>query len=232
MKILITSGSTMMPIDKVRGITNIFKGKTGFNIAKAAALRDHEVVLIGNPISDQWRNAVWEGASEQFRVHTYKTFDELQILMQRELSSRDWDACIHSAAVSDYKPVDVVSMQSSNLYQYTMKSLQESKVSSSHPEIYIKCVKTIKLVDYIREWGLGDKPLVKFKLEVDVTPEELFNRASKSRKDSDANFIVANRLNDFDNWVSTSIQIIDSNDKVTMVSRTNLPGKVIGLLEK
>jgi phosphopantothenoylcysteine synthetase/decarboxylase len=48
MKILITSGSTLTPIDRVRGITNIFSGRTGFEIAKHAVYEGHKVTLLGN----------------------------------------------------------------------------------------------------------------------------------------------------------------------------------------
>ena len=47
MKVLVTAGATMSPIDKVRAITNIFKGRTGTAIAKYfAKSRRHDVTLI------------------------------------------------------------------------------------------------------------------------------------------------------------------------------------------
>jgi adenylate kinase family enzyme len=93
-------------------------------------------------------------------------------------------------------------------------------------------VPTTKLVDSIRKWGLGDGKLIKFKLEVNVSPDELFNRASKSRADSNADLIVANRLNDFSDWNTPVMQIIDRNSDVVHVSRNKLPKTLIDKLEQ
>ncbi len=72
------------------------------------------------------------------------------------------------------------------------------KVSSEHPEIYIKCVQTPKLIDYIREpWGFKGV-LVKFKSFRLVLPKtQSLDIARKSRKTSSADLIVANCLDDF-----------------------------------
>lgn len=54
MNILVTSGSTMTSIDKVRGITNVFRGRTGFSIATEAVYRGHSVTLLGNATAKDW----------------------------------------------------------------------------------------------------------------------------------------------------------------------------------
>ena len=46
----VTAGSTMVPIDKVRAITNIFNGRTGTNIALYFARQGWNVTLVtSNP---------------------------------------------------------------------------------------------------------------------------------------------------------------------------------------
>ena len=48
--VLVTAGSTMVPIDKVRAITNIFNGRTGTNIALYFAQQGWNVTLVtSNP---------------------------------------------------------------------------------------------------------------------------------------------------------------------------------------
>jgi phosphopantothenate-cysteine ligase/phosphopantothenoylcysteine decarboxylase/phosphopantothenate--cysteine ligase len=46
MNLLVTAGNTLVPIDKVRGITNIFTGRTGASIALEAHRRGHGVTLL------------------------------------------------------------------------------------------------------------------------------------------------------------------------------------------
>jgi phosphopantothenoylcysteine synthetase/decarboxylase len=240
MNILITSGSTITMIDKVRGITNIFRGRTGFEIATAALLRGHSVTLLANSIAEEWVELMpitpEEGTLE---VCTYKTFDDLEQLMRQELGKRKYDACIHSAAVSDYK-VNGVFKDSATVLGFLnhtpLPALYEisnpsGKIGSKLDELWLRLTPTTKLVDHIREWGLGDGKLVKFKLEVNVSPEELFNRASKSREESNADLIVANRLDDFSDWAAPSMQIIDRENNVIQVSRKEMPGKLLDMLK-
>ena len=46
MKLLVTAGNTLVPIDSVRGITNVFTGRTGAGIALHAYRRGHHVTLL------------------------------------------------------------------------------------------------------------------------------------------------------------------------------------------
>ncbi len=236
MKILVTAGSTQMPIDHVRTISNIFKGKTGTHIAHHASHQGHEVTLIGNPSSKQML-AQW-GDSASLRFVEYKTFDELEARMKEEITSGNYDVIIHSAAVSDYRPVDVLAYEPCEKAwwsrwsspSYGLHSIKAAKVSSDHPEIFIKCVQTPKLIDYIREpWGFKGV-LVKFKLQVGITKEELLEIARKSRTVSSADFIVANVLDDF-NQPSPNMYICGDSVLET-VSRVDLPAVLLDYIEE
>ncbi len=46
MNVLVTAGNTLVPIDQVRCISNVFTGKTGAAIALCAHGRGHRVTLI------------------------------------------------------------------------------------------------------------------------------------------------------------------------------------------
>ena len=242
MNILVTSGSTITMIDKVRGITNIFRGRTGFKIAEEAVYRGHSVTLIANPVTKEWAElmtATPDEGMQTFEVLTYKTFDELEMLMRKELWKQEYNVCIHSAAVSDYK-VNGVFKNSATVLDFLnhtpLPALYEianppGKIGSKLDELWLRLTPITKLVDHIREWGLGDGKLVKFKLEVNVSPEELFNRASKSREESNADLIVANRLDDFSDWTTPSMQIINRKNNVIEISRKEMPGKLLDMLE-
>lgn len=230
MKILVTAGSTQMPIDHVRTISNIFKGRTGTSIAWHAA-KEHEVTLIGNPGSNEMLQAPGMIDRERkLNLITYKTFDELEAAMEREIRGGNYDAIVHSAAVSDYRPVDVLAPLPHDYYNKGMVSIKADKVSSDHPEIYIKCVQTPKLIDYIREpWGFKGV-LVKFKLQVGITKEQLLEIARNSRKVSSADLIVANVLDDF-NQPSPNMYICGDGLLVES-TRVDLPANVIRLVEE
>lgn len=230
MKILVTAGSTQMPIDHVRTISNIFKGRTGTSIAWHAA-KDNEVTLIGNPGSNEMLQAPGMIDRERkLNLITYKTFDELEAVMEREIRGGNYDAIIHSAAVSDYRPVDVLAPLPHDYYNKGMVSIKADKVSSDHPEIYIKCVQTPKLIDYIREpWGFKGV-LVKFKLQVGITKEQLLEIARNSRKVSSADLIVANVLDDF-NQPSPNMYICGDGLLVES-TRVDLPANVLRLVEE
>lgn len=236
MNILITSGSTITMIDKVRGITNIFRGRTGFEIAKEAVCRGHRVTLLANSVAEEWKVlSDWSG--NLINIITYKTFDDLERIMRQELGNTNYDICIHSAAVSDYK-VNGVFKDFETVFSFVNGvsfpheiSNPEGKIGSKLDELWLRLTPTTKLVDHIREWGLGYGKLVKFKLEVNVSPEELFNRASKSREESNADLIVANRLDDFNDWTTPSMQIINRKNNVIEISRKEMPSKLLDILE-
>ena len=193
MKILVTAGNTMAMIDKVRGISNIFKGRTGFMIAQSLYNSGHDVTLLtSNPeIVDAWKDQTGRHypISEMFHTVKYRTYDELYTSMKSLITTKGFDVVIHSAAVSDYA-VEGTYVQAADKLR---KIDSSSKIGSEYKELYLRLVPTEKIVDRIREWGFGGV-LVKFKLQVGMSDEELIEIAEKSRQHSDANLIVANTL--------------------------------------
>lgn len=211
MKVLITAGSTIVPIDKVRVISNIFKGRTGSAIAEYFAAQGAEVTLItSNP-------KLVSGDGKNMTVVPYDTFDSLKEKMEAALSpGNGFDAIVHSAAISDYKTAGVYV----NDGEAGLVSIDNaSKISSSHEELFLKLVPTEKLVDLIRsEWKFRGV-LVKFKLQVGISDEELLEIAQKSRADSDADLIVANCLE----WAAYYAYIVNRGGQATKISRRQLP---------
>lgn len=228
-KILITAGSTKVPIDRVRAIekcfcsntehiTNIFNGKTGTYIAKHFCECNFDVTLLtSNP-------AIAEVIKDRVRVVKYKTFDELHELMKFEITNGGYDVVIHSSAVSDYKCSGVYFLEEEKLVSIE----SDKKVSSKHKELFLKLVPTEKLVDKIRdEWGFKGT-LVKFKLEVGKSDEELIEIARKSRKFSHANLIVANCLE----WSHLYAYVVDEDDYAIKISRRKLPEALVVAIKK
>ena len=212
-RILVTAGSTQVPIDQVRSVSNIFKGRTGTDIATHFDFADHEVTLLtSNP------EIVPAGLHPYLTVIKFRTYDELSSLMEREIVGGNYDIVIHSVAVSDYKVEGVFYRdESGELFGVD----NSKKMSSSHSELFLKLVPTEKIIDKIREpWGFKGI-LVKFKLQVGINDAELLEIAKKSRLVSGADILVANCLE----WAKESAYIV-SNNGFRYSSRAELPSNL------
>jgi phosphopantothenoylcysteine synthetase/decarboxylase len=214
MKLLITAGNTLVPIDRVRCITNIFTGRTGTQIALHGYERGHTVELLTShpEVVAQFCDPAHLSA-EQWRVHPYRTFADLQQLMETALQGGYFDACIHCAAVSDYASAGIyapaehtqfdppcATWQSTTAHPPTLVDRAAGKVKSDEPELWLRLVRCPKLIDQIRSpWGFCGI-LVKFKLEVGVSEETLRDIAERSRRQSDADLMVANTLEGANAW--------------------------------
>lgn len=93
-QVMVTAGPTVEPIDPVRYISNHSSGKTGYAIARAAALRGAEVTLVSGPVS----LPVPEGV----RVVRVKTAREM--LAAAEEAFGEADIAVFAAAVADMRP--------------------------------------------------------------------------------------------------------------------------------
>jgi phosphopantothenoylcysteine synthetase/decarboxylase len=204
MKVLVTAGNTMVPVDRVRVITNVFSGRTGAAIAEHAWQEGHEVTLLASPPGA----AAQEESSRdsRWRVVAYRTFDDLMERMEREVRESTPDAVIHSAAVSDYCVAGAFAPEPGTRARPhdggivwegdppALADVSAGKVKSSAQELWLRMVPTPKIIDRIRgDWGFRGV-LVKFKLEVEVSEKELLAIAEASRQHSGADLMVANTL--------------------------------------
>lgn len=206
-KILISAGSTASPIDQVREITNIFRGRTGAMIADYLVLKGVDCTLVTSAKSISSR--------DRLKTIIFRTFDDLKEIMEREIKDGHYDAVIHSAAVSDYRVSRVLNDELQAINAST-------KVSSTHSRLYLELEPNIKIVDQFRKpWGFGGK-LVKFKLQVGISDEELIEIAKRSMLASGADFIVANCLE----WCRERAYVIGANSSVANVKRNDLPAEL------
>jgi phosphopantothenoylcysteine synthetase/decarboxylase len=209
-RILITAGATTVPIDRVRAITNIFKGRTGTEIAKEFARHGHDVTLItSSPF------LLFVSWFKKINVIKYHTYDELYAAMEKEITGKKrYDIVIHSAAVSDYKVAGTfIKDENGQLIQID----SSGKVSSNHEEMFLRLIPTEKIINKIRRsWGFSGY-LVKFKLQVGITDNELREIADESREESRAEMIVANCLE----WAHKRAEIRTKNQAIPVL-RKNL----------
>jgi len=231
MKILITAGNTLVPIDRVRAITNIFTGRTGATLAFAAHDHGHDVVLLTShpETAAQVRSPF---PTDRWQLLHYSTFDDLQSLMETQIRHGNFDAIIHCAAVSDYRAVGIYAPSEDTHFdaatnewqgQHRLIDRQAGKVKSDESELWIRLERTPKLVDFIRTtWGFTGI-LVKFKLEVGVSETTLLQIAERSRAGSQADLMVANTLEGAHDWA----YIGSGPDTYLRIERSHLASELI-----
>lgn len=242
MKILVTAGNTMVPIDQVRAITNVFSGRTGADLALHAQNRGHDVTLLSSHpevVAPLQREG--QSLEERWSCQKYRTFDDLRQQMAQLIPNNNLDVIIHCAAVSDYQSAGVHAPDEATKFdpkklQWTTSSGKPpqmvdraaGKVKSNEPELWIRLVRTPKLVDLIRtEWDFRGL-LVKFKLEVGITEEELLEIAERSRQHSNADLMVANTLEGASTWAYVG----PLENGYERVSRRLLSERVLSVLEQ
>jgi len=203
MRVLLTSGGTKVPIDRVRSITNMSRGTFGAKIARQFLLfPDVSLTYLGAkefrmPFSIHEDFAESEGydaiqtvvdravqyanCAERYRQITYKTFDDYANRLRECLNlptNMLPDVVVLTAAVSDYvvsNPID-------------------GKVRS-RDDLEIQLEKAPKLIREIKERHPNCK-LIGFKLLVDSNDEELILAAQDSIKKNGCDLVVANDLRD------------------------------------
>lgn len=238
LRALVTAGNTQTPLDRVRCVTNIFTGRTGARLALEAHDRGHAVTLLtSHPrVVEELRPGF--APADRWRVVPYRTFDELETALETLVPTGGFDAILHAAAVSDYALAGVYAPGVGANFDAAecrwkgdgphLAEVGRGKVKSSHPEVWLRMVPTPKLVDRMRSsWGFGGV-LVKFKLEVDVSEEELITIARRARGQSDADYLVANTL---DGYESVAF-LVDRTERVERLNRTDLPRRVWERIEE
>jgi phosphopantothenoylcysteine synthetase/decarboxylase len=242
MRVLVTSGNTLTPIDRVRAITNIFTGRTGTGIALHCFRQGHSVVLLtSHPDVVAEMHGAGAISSSRWAVHAFRTFDDLQSEMEIVLRGGKLDVVIHCAAVSDFRTDGVYSPAPGTSFHVNegiwtqtagepprLLDRAAGKIKSDADELWLRLVRTPKLIDHIRlQWGFRGI-LVKFKLEVGIALEQLLEIAERSRRQSDADLMVANTLEGAATWAI----IGPIGGKYERVERPELPARLLEAVER
>lgn len=208
LNILITAGPVWSPIDKVRVITNVFGGSLGKEIAEYALSVGHRVTLLMGP----GRVNIFS-RGKTIKVIRFKFYDELFSLMKKLVSTRKYSVVIHSAAVSDYQLIHI----------------NNGKIKSNQKKLVLVFKPTKKIVDYLKKFD-PNIVLVKFKLEVNKTKEDLIRIAQESMVSSNADLMVAN---DFDTVDKNHVAyIIDGKSIKKVIKKENIARQIIKKIEK
>lgn len=165
-KVLITAGPTYEAIDPVRFIGNHSSGKMGFALAAACQSLGAEVTLISGP-------------SAEASIRGVKRID-IQSAEEMRLACQDYfansDITIMSAAVADYRPVDVATQ----------------KIKKNDDSLNLLLEKTTDILAELGQQKKAHQLLIGFALETEN--EEIHAQQKLQKKNLD--MIVLNSLRD------------------------------------
>lgn len=198
MKILITSGGTKIPIDRVRSITNMSKGTFGSRIADAFFNEGLKIFRNGNeydnsiekitffmakgskiPTLQSVNDETYEDGYRPIEYVEYSTFDDYKNGIEKLLTEETYDIIVVAAAVSDYGVA--------NYYN--------GKYRSREDDMCIKLVKLPKILPIMRKLA-PNSVICGFKLLVDSTEDELVEAMKKQITESDVDLVIGNDLRD------------------------------------
>lgn len=166
-KVMITAGPTEEAIDPVRCITNHSSGKMGYALAKAAALRGAEVVLVSGPVSLP--------APEGVQVVGVRSAREM--LAVAEEAFEDTDLAIFTAAVCDMRP----------------KTISTSKLKKGRDDAMLNCIELIENPDIIATLAKKKKAgqvIIGFAAETN----DVIENGTEKLKAKGADLMVANEV--------------------------------------
>jgi phosphopantothenoylcysteine decarboxylase/phosphopantothenate--cysteine ligase len=163
LKVLVTAGPTIEPIDPVRYVSNRSSGKMGFSIARQALMRGASVTLVSGPTAMPPPNGV--------KFHGVKTAVEM---METVLGCvGDADVVVKAAAVSDYRP----------------RESSAQKIKKGADVMSLDLVKNPDILAELGEKREGERYiLVGFAAE----SEELLANATKKLRDKNLDMVVVN----------------------------------------
>jgi len=183
-KILVTAGPTHEAIDPVRFIGNHSSGKMGFAIGDQLAAMGAEVILVTGPTSQKSQQSGIK------RVDVTSAADMLEACLKYY---KDVNACIMSAAVADFTPVNV----------------SAQKIKKQDNDLNIELKKTTDILKTLGKQKQKGQILVGFALETNDEEKNAIDKLQRKNLD----FIVLNSLNDEGAGFKT-----DTN-KITIIDR-------------
>lgn len=163
LRLLVTAGPTIEPLDPVRYFTNRSSGKMGYAIARAARYRGASVTLVSGPTNLDVPTGV--------AFYSIKTTEEMRHAVFSR--SKGCDVIIKAAAPLDYRPGMVA--------DHKIKKVEE-----------VESIEMVRTPDILRELGNTKEDsrfiLVGFAAET----EDLLSNATEKLRQKNLDMIVAN----------------------------------------
>jgi phosphopantothenoylcysteine decarboxylase/phosphopantothenate--cysteine ligase len=165
LRVLVTAGPTVEHIDPIKFITNRSSGKMGIAIARAAADRGAEVILIYGTGTEE--------PPSNINVTRVRTTAEMRDAFERELAGH-YDIIVSTAAAQDFM----------------VERPAEKKIRHTEP-VEIKLVPAPRVLDAARKLA-PNAFIVGFKAEYHTTDEQLLEAAKGKLHENELDMVVAN----------------------------------------
>lgn len=227
MKILITSGGTKVPIDKVRHIMNMSTGTFGKKIAESALNYGHNVDFFyaensKTPFTFN-KNLFNKDINKSLLVKEFEnTVDRLLMYGKKynERSYSNFDTYMNGLFkyINDVKP-DVIILAAA-VSDYGVDNYFDGKVRSKDSQLTIQLKALPKIISKVRSFA-ATSYLVGFKLLVDSTDQELIENAQKSINNNGCDMVVANDLRDIKNNDHKLIIVKPNKEPITVKQTTD-----------
>lgn len=163
-KVLVTAGPTQEAIDPVRYITNHSTGKMGYALAKMAMLRGADVTLVTGETSITPPPFVEvvniKSAKDMFDAVTSRSYEQ--------------DIIIKSAAVADYRPINVA----------------DNKIKKTEGDMSIPLERTDDILSYLGQHKKEGQFICGFSMET----ENMLENSRKKLEKKKVDMIAANNL--------------------------------------
>jgi phosphopantothenoylcysteine decarboxylase/phosphopantothenate--cysteine ligase len=187
-RVIITSGPTIEPIDKVRFIANRSSGKQGHAIAAALAGRGASVTLVSGPVN--------ESPPSHVNLVPVTTAAEMLSACTDAIAGQPIDIAICAAAVSDWRVTSAASKKLKKPIDSNAKLLVEL---SQNPDILANLSNNVN----------RPKLVIGFAAET----ENLIENATAKRHHKGCDWMIANQVGDDDDPVFGS-----SKNKALMIT--------------
>lgn len=231
--VLITGGDTFEEIDEVRKITHMATGRVGTLLVEEFKKAGAKVTFICGALS-MLPNCEVDNLIKITGV------DSLKEAITNCLNKNQYDAVIHSMAVSDYvvnglvNTNDLVNEIVNNTFNKTNLNVDQykqlvknsidnsikiakGKIDSDMESITISMDRAPKVISIVKELQ-PETILVGFKLLLNVSENELVNASLKQIKNSKSDYVLATDLNNIFKDKQVSILI---DNKGNVINRLN-----------
>ncbi len=201
LKVVVTGGGTVAPIDEIRWITNGSTGSFASGISESCLRAGGEVWHLATPSaqlplirSSRFDLECGDSAKEHARLeklaeswsevrrrlHIVRlktgTVEEYGLQLAETVENNPIDVAFLAMAVSDFEPQS-----------------QPGKLDSDSEELIVRCKRAPKIIRFVRDWA-PEIFLVGFKLLVGVSTDELIDKARRACEVNRANLTIANDL--------------------------------------
>jgi len=184
--VLVTAGPTAEDLDPVRFLTNRSSGKMGFALARIAARRGANVILVAGPTE--------EPVSFRCRFKPVRSAGEMAQAVESDFGNAD--IVIMAAAVADYTPARV----------------SAAKIKKSDGGTVLELVRTKDILVHLTNLRRPDQVIVGFAAET----EQVEENARKKMAAKDTDIMVANLVGQDAGFGSelTSVSIMTRENRV------------------